>query len=475
LRQQLAARRRSQGAMPTPKTADAYEPGAREVQAALAVLQLRSPPTIMLGGKVVQRTMAQLRQDLLNQLRHVTPPGQMPRLADEDADTVDLVGLLFDQLQQATRADGRTPSLLTRLQVPILRAALRDKRFFFKPDYAPRLFLNGVAEAGNDWLDEGGENDPALLERLQRAIERINSEFDTDVRVFEQVHEELQTFVGALARRAEVAERRLAEACRGREKLALARETATRAIGLRLAAARPPRLLRTLLEQPWTDVLALTVLRQGEKSEAYRRQIAVADQLIAVGGAMSGMLDKPLAAQWREEIETGLAQVGYHPDEIQAVVSRLFTPEQAVDDDHAISQTDLAMRMKSRMRLGEANGDEPPSPEPTTALSGVEAQFLERLKATPFGAWLQVTNPAPGGHARLRLSWFSTLTGRCLLTSQRGTRVDERGLGQVARDLAADRLRFETPRGEALLDRCWRAVVASLEHAPTPLGDLPLR
>ena len=79
-----------------------------------------------------------------------------------------------------------------------------------------------------------------------------------------------------------------------------------RAITIRLATNKPSRLLRTLLEQAWTDVLALTVLRQGEKSDTYRKQLAVADQLIAVGGAMQTMLDNPLAATWREEIETGL-------------------------------------------------------------------------------------------------------------------------------------------------------------------------
>ena len=466
LRLQLAARRRSQGAMPTPKTADAYEPGARELQAALGVLQVRSPPTIMLGGKVMQRTIAQLRQDLLNQLRHATPPGQTPRLADEDADTVDLIGLLFEQLMLATRADGRTQSMLTRLQVPILRAALRDKRFFHNPEHPARRLLNSIVDTGAHWVDDG-EPDPALVERMQRAIERINAEFDTDMRVFDQVGEELLTFVSSMARRAEVAERRLVEGCRGREKLAMARDTAARAITIRLATTKPSRLLRTLLEQAWTDVLALTVLRQGEKSDTYRRQLAVADQLIAVGGAMQSMLDKPLAATWREEIESGLSQVGYHEDEIQAVVNRLFAPEQVADDDHAISQTDLAMRLKSKMRLGETVGDDAAlrglMQRPASAsLAPAEAQTLEQLKAMPFGTWFEVSGAKPGEHQRLRLSWFSTLTGSCLLTNQRGLRVDERGLEQVARDLASGRLRVEAGEHPAPADSSWNAVTAAL-------------
>ena len=419
----------------------------------------------MLGGKVMQRTIAQLRQDLLNQLRHATPAGQTPRLSDEDADTLDLVGLLYEQLMQTTRPNGRTQSMMTRLQVPVLRAALRDKRFFFNAEHPARRLLNSIVDAGTHWLDDGAEPDAPLIERMQRAIERINSEFDTDIRVFDQVNEELLTHVGALARKAEVSERRLVEASRGREKLALARDTAARAITIRLATAKPTRLLRTLLEQAWTDVLALTVLRQGEKSDTYRRQLAVADQLIAVGGAMQTMLDKPLAATWREEIETGLSQVGYHEDEIQAVVNRLFAPEQAADDDHAISQTDLAMRLKSKMRLGET-AEEPQrnSLQHPAALhlSDEEAQTLERLKAMPFGTWLEVRADKGDDYARLKLSWFSPLTGRCLLTNQRGARVDERGLDQVARELVSGRLRIETQERESFVERCWNTVVAAL-------------
>jgi hypothetical protein len=467
LRERLSERREALGVLPTPRTADAFEPGARELQQALAVLQVRSPPTIMLGGKVVQRTITQLRQDLLNQLRHATPPGQTPRIADEDSDTIDLVGALFEQLMQATRPNGRTQTLLTRLQVPILRAALRDKRFFANRDHAARNLLNAIADSGTHWLDDSAaEADPLLAERLQRAVDRINAEYDTDMRVFDQVAEELVAYVQSLARKAEVAERRLVEACRGREKLALARDGASRAITIRLAAAKPSRLLRTLLEQAWTDVLALTLLRQGEKSDAYKRQLAVADQLIAVGGRMHAIAADPIAATWREEIESGLLQVGYHADEVQAVIQRLFAPEQIVDDDSAMSQTDLAIRLKSKMRLGETGADDAPPALPRAAnlpLTPAESQMLERLKALPFGTWFDIGGPAQGDGGRIKLSWSSPLTSRCLLTNQRGARVDERGLEQLARDLVAGRVRFAREERDALVERCWNAVLGTLE------------
>ncbi len=470
VREWLAARRRALCITTAMKDAEAYEPSAREVQTALGTLQIRSPPTIMLGGKVVHRTLAQLKQDLLNQLRQVTPPGQALQLGDEDTDTIEVVGLLFDELMHALRSSGRTPSLLTRLQVPILRVALRDKGFFLRADHPARQLLNTVAETGVHWIDDvGGESDVALIERVQRAIDRVNHEFDSDLKLLERINDELLLHMQSLARRADVAERRLVDAARGREKLSMARETAFRAIASRLAAARPSRLLRTLLEQAWTDVLALTVLRQGEGSEIYKRQLEIADQLIAAGDASPGAGIRPLAAAARDEIETGLAQVGYHDDEVRAVVDRVFTPDRAEQDDTAISQTDLAMRLKGKMRLGETVAADAPLQsaqlrQASLQLNAEETQMLERLKAMPAGAWFELVGKTPNDRTRLKLSWLSPMSGRCLLVNQRGARVDECDLDHLARDIVAGRVRLSPAERESLVDRSWKAVASTLRQ-----------
>ncbi|HET7796261.1 MAG TPA: DUF1631 family protein, partial [Nevskia sp.] len=421
------------------------------------------------------------KQDLLNQLRQVTPPGQALQLGDEDADTIEVLGLLFDELMQALRSTGRTPTLLTRLQVPILRVALRDKGFFLRADHPARQLLNTVAETGVHWIDDvGGESDVALIERVQRAIERVNNEFDSDLKLLERINDDLLLHMQSLARRADVAERRLVDAARGREKLAMARETASRAISSRLAGARPSRLLRTLLEQAWTDVLALTVLRHGEGSETYRRQLDVADQLIAASAADPAAGGPPPTATSREEIETGLAQVGYHEDEVRAVVDRVFAPERPErDDDTAISQTDLAMRLKTKMRLGETvAGDAPVQSaqlrQASLQLNAEETQMLERLKSMAPGTWFELIGKNANDRTRLKLSWLSPLSGRCLLVNQRGARVDECDMDHLARDIVAGRVRLSPPERESLVDRSWKAVATTLrQFVATQSGAVP--
>src|SRR5690606_28757070 len=110
-------------------------------------------------------------------------------------------------------------------------------------------------------------------------------------------------------------------------------------------------MVRAVLEQAWTDVLALTLLRQGEDSQAYRRCLAVADQLMQIGsGADIAKVDQKI----REEVYSGLQLVGLHTDEIEGVISKLFDPASV---EKKTSHTELAHALKSKPRLG----GEPPA------------------------------------------------------------------------------------------------------------------
>ncbi|HEX6833830.1 MAG TPA: DUF1631 family protein, partial [Rudaea sp.] len=240
------------------------------------------------------------------------------------------------------------------------------------------------------------------------------------------------------------------------------------AISARITASRPGPLVRTLLEQAWTDVLALTLLRQGDKSESYKKQLDVADQLItASAAARSGEAIKAPAPALREQIESGLSHVGYHKDDIQAVVQRLFVPEAAANEDSTPTQTDLAIKLKNRARLGEDSTDEKPMQaaaqrRAALKLNADERAMFERLRSVPFGTWFEFSTNQQGDKVRRKLSWFSPLTGRCLFVNQRGARTDERSLEQLARDMVRGQAGILKTDGESLVDRAWKAIVSSL-------------
>lgn len=481
LRELLSGRRQMVGAPAADRAnVSSYEATGEDLQAVLGSLQNKPAAPMVLGGRVVQRSISHLKQDLLNQLRQFTPDGRPPALSEVDTDTLDLVGMLFDFIAKDMRPTGATQSLLTKLQVPVLRVALRDKSFFTRRGHPARQLLNAIAETGQYWIDESeGDADRLLVEKMQLVVDRVGAEFDGRDELFDELLTDLSRHMGTLARKAEVAERRHVDAAKGRERLDIAREGAVQAVNERVRDRKVGRLARALLEQAWTDVLALTLLRQGADSEIYKRRIDVVDQLVAGPPADSAAL--------RNELEQGLVQVGFHTDEVQSMLTQLLVGAETAKDDSTASRTELALKLKSKTRLGEdtapvvatapaAAGPDtlrsesatpPGTPRTATAsleLTADERQTLERLKTLPFGTWFEFVMNQQGDTVRRKLSWFSTLTGRCLFVNQRGARTEERSLQQLARDIVRKQAQIVTEERESLIDRAWHAIVATLKQ-----------
>jgi len=477
MRDLMAGRRHALGLHSSLPPDQVYQVPTDDLQSVLSALQAKPVAQVRTGGKVVNRSIAQIKQDLLSQLRQLAPDNKNPQLDEVDNDSIDLLGMLFEHLSKDAKPAGAVNDFLTRLQVPLLRVALKDKSFFTRRSHPARLLLNSVAEAGLFWFDEEGE-DRQLVEKMGLVVDRVSTEFDGDLNVFDELLTDLSKHLGTLTRKSEVAERRHVDAAKGRERLEMARSAATRAIAERIADRKPPPLIRTLLEQAWTDVLALTILRQGENSDAYRKRLEIADQLIAAldAGSPRGEEDE-VAQALKREVETGLSQVGYHSDDISAVVNRLFGGDaKAANEEQPASLTELAIKLKARSRLGSDADTEPAKPDTakardTTPLNAEEQRVLERLRTVPFGTWFAFKTNQQGDAVRRKMSWFSTMTGRCLFVNQRGVRTEERTLEQLAREIVRGQASVVEAQKETLIDRAWGTIVGTLKQFT---GQLPV-
>lgn len=430
-----------------------------QLQDALGALQNKATLPVVVNGKQVLRNVSHLKQDLLATLRQSVPEHEVPALADSDGDAIDLVGMLYDNLFKDVRPNSPAASLLSKLQVPLLRVALQDKGFFTRQQHPARQMLNTVAETSAFWLNED-EADEGLIEKMNSVVDRTVSEFNGDVSLFSDLLTDLNTHLQTVSRKAEVAERRHVEAARGKEKLALARERASTSVEALLRQQNLPRFTHTLLSQAWTDVMALTSLRHGEGSEAWKQQLAIAERLIKIARAPAneqaavGQADPGFA----QEIEQALSQVGYQGDEASAIAERLVNPQSGSNDD-AASRTELTMRLKARARLGE---DLTGSKTRKAPLTPEEQVCLEQLKQVQFGSWFDFVSNQQGDKVRRRLSWYSTVTGHVLFVNHRGQKNTDYTLDSLARLMAKGQLRLVEDEKGTVIDRAWSSVMSAL-------------
>lgn len=410
-------------------------------------------PTTATSPTGSPRSLLDVKQTLLAQSRQVH--GKAAQLSREDSDAFELLGMLFSQIEREVRRDTPAVGLLGRLQVPLLRIALQDRAFFVRQQHPARQLLNAVAESGANWL--GDEDiDPQLVHSLRNAVEHVVQNFREDPAAFDAANRDLQTNLQQLARKAEVTERRHVEAARGKEKLELAKRRASEMIEQTVKDQRLPKFVRALLNQAWSDVLTLTLLRHGEESEEWQRQVEATRHIVATTGGKAGAAKAD--PKLTEHIEGALVQVGYHIDEAAAIARRLTTGLGEEEDDPA-SRTELAMKLKARARLGEDAETHRPKLPPRNK---EEQAAYEHLRTLPFGTWFEFVSNQQGDRVRRRLSWFSPVTDNALFVNQRGQRVGEQSLDSLARMIAIGQAHVVTADKGRMVDRAWTSALNAL-------------
>ncbi|WP_424681480.1 DUF1631 domain-containing protein [Frateuria sp. YIM B11624] len=456
-------------------------PTANELLGALSVLQSQLaagpvPSAQSADPALLSRDVAQLKEHLLGQLGALR--GERPsQVSAIDEDTIDLVGMLFEFILEDSTLPAEMQVLLARLQIPYLKAAILDRKLFAHRQHPARRLLDGLAELAKGWSEES-DRDHRVHDKIKSIVERLLHDFDDDMSLFERLGAELQAFQEQSRKRAELAEQRVAESARGREKLELARRRAAREILDRIGNQTLPPLIHGVLARAWANHLVLTILRQGEESPAFAEALRFVNEFIASARPVNTTEDRRTLLRMLPGIERalrrGLANVAFQESDIERLLGQLhaYYRQQLGETAPDASTEDVALPIPDSIQplldteSGEAETESlPPAPAGT---DGSELTQVEQLKA---GTWLEFC-PTGDAVTRAKLSWISPMSGRYLFVNRRGLKVGDYAPHELAAALAAGSARILP--SEPLFDRAMGAIVDRLSQAAaTGTGDLP--
>ncbi len=215
-----------------------------------------------------------------NVLHQIKTTSLASSLGHVDAMTIDIVAMLFDNLFDDRNIPAPMKALIGRLQIPVLKVAMLDTKFFARKQHPTRKLLDALAQAALGWEESDGLDD-RLYKKLSDIVERIVQEFDENISLFDEALTELEGFLAAeevLAESsAEAATAQLIEA----EKAELASKQAEVAISQLLASsADMPELLRAFADQQWREVLRYAALNNETQPEAWPDAIKAMEDLI---------------------------------------------------------------------------------------------------------------------------------------------------------------------------------------------------
>jgi hypothetical protein len=474
LRHQGSAASESAPMMPTEGAQHAGVPhlAPTDLLSALQILQSQSVLSQNYGGEALVHAR-QLKQALLDQADQLQA-GSPARVSAVDEDTIDLVGMLFEFIVQDRDIPVQIQALLARLQIPYLKIALLDRHLFTHKTHPARLLLDNMALACVGKSSDS-EADQPLYEKIKDAVATILREFDDDLSLVERTNTDFNAFVAAMKRRAELTEKRTAEAVRGREKLDYARQLAAREMQQRCEGKQLPALFHTLLVGPWAQNLVLIALRQGETSVEWKQALNFADAFVWSAAPKSSEEDRQrlrdLLPGMYDYLRKGLATVAYQGDDVQRLLRELNTFHQSLIDvapkaaaaartagaavDPAVAEI-VGMMEKNALRC---------EPETSPEAEDVDPACIKQIRAMKVGDWVEFGHADSDAKQRAKLSWISPISHKYLFVDRKGLKVVDKTIATLAAELSARSLILHKDDAP-LFDRALGAIVERLKSAP---------
>jgi hypothetical protein len=456
--QLLSSRRALQGGMPA-----AHLPvvPAQEVLTALTDLQSSVLSTVPVSLEGAQAAQEAIRVRLMQRLGVGAGSDATRRFERAEQDVIDVISMLFEFILDDRNLPDPMKALLSRLQIPMLKVAILDRKFFASRNHPARRLLNTLARAAVAWVDDGDRSPRTLYGQVEAVVNRVLTEFVDDVCLFEELDAAFTAFVEGEARSAEVAEERIKQVNRGQEQLKLARGRVNEAIESRIAGVEVlPVALRDLLLDGWKDVLLLALLREGEDSETWQQGLTLVDQLL-------------WSVQPKEEQGERQKLLKVIPEMLRSVREGL---DNISYDQHKAAQLfkELQVSHIAALRGASVSQVVAPAPAAEPAEASVEEAVVEGLapagaeadehdaaaRVLPVGQWLEWEE----GERRLRgkLSWRSEVTGTYVFVSRKGTKVAEMTAADIAALFRTGRARLLDQVGMPLMDRALDAMLEAL-------------
>ncbi len=241
--------------------------------------QLQRGAVEALGNSVPNFDPALLVSGKANVLHDIKGSSLAAGFGQIDAMTIDIVAMLFDYVFDDKRIPDAIKALLGRLQIPILKVAILDKKFFSTKTHPARRLLDGLAAAAVGWNGAADEADP-LYSKIESMVQRVVAGFDSDIALFEGMVKELEAFLAEEEQRLASFSEQSAKVVHERERLEIARVVARDEVQRRIETREMPEPVGLFLQQSWEKALVVSYAAHGEGSERWALTLGTMDDLI---------------------------------------------------------------------------------------------------------------------------------------------------------------------------------------------------
>lgn len=394
-----------------------------------------------------------------------------------DEDVINLVSMFFDFVLQDEDVAVPVQALLARMQLPILRVALRDRSFFSNSQHPARSLINDIAACGVGWNEQDKAVQDVLFKQLSELVQRVHDGYDGSNAVFEQAVLDLQRVQEQERRKSSLVEMRTSEAAAGQAKAEHARLTVNRIIRERLSGRQVATTIAEFLNAEWQNVLFLTLLRHGEDSPEWLYSVQVMDDLLwstlPHTDEKSRARLQDILPQLRERLLQGMTVAGVEQERIDSRLGLISDIHRQVLSGRA----EEVVTQRYQPEQADIDGIGGQNWQDMTALERQQVQyrsltysFIKKAEALAIGTWMVFDDHRTGMRLRCKLAARIPESDTFVFVNRFGFKALEKSRKDVAYDLQTGRAR---PLDSApLFDRTIQHLVRVLRtpsqeaHAP---------
>jgi len=248
-------------------------------------------------------------------------------IKEENEDVINLVEMLFDIILDDDYLPGTIQALISRLQIPVIKVALKDRSFFDQPSHPARKLLNELARTSIGWTPGREGKTDNLLENIYDVVHAICDAPTLSVELIEEQYIHFRELCKKERKRAKLSERRTREYELGASKVKHAKTSIKSALDVICAKNVIPQVVDSILYGAWNKVLYSTYLNEGPDSQKWLSALQTAEDLVwsvqpQVDAGYQGKRAK-LLPKLLQNLHTGLTEISYDPFESSALFSRL--------------------------------------------------------------------------------------------------------------------------------------------------------
>jgi hypothetical protein len=373
--------------------------------------------------------------------------GQRRPYAEHDDTLIDVVAMLFDAILQDRQLPDVVRAMIAQLQIPILKVAMMDKEFFARKNHPARQFLNSLSHAGLGVSEQNNKIRNVVFEKMETVVSEILLNFEHDIQIFSDMHEEFELFMSQQQRQIDVIEERSRKVTKSGEQLELTKRQAAYEIALRLKGTTVPAFVKTFLDDVWVDVMVLALLRREREPESVKQSLSVIERLVSsvikqhdVDKSQLILQDLP---RLLKDIKIGLENISYDFYEAAPFFKDLEAWHRHVlaiktDDVDDIPVVEEIVLIDTSPNACGVSLEEELMNELDEQVSNMpDDNYTALVNEMAVGDWVEYTSEK-GEQLRAKLSWKSAVTLNCLFVDERGTKAMD-----ISLDECADQLRQE--------------------------------